>query len=160
MHLAEQSEQPRQQAPCTVLMGTQPADYREWQSPFTWHSLDHTISHPLWGPKQEKIWTNCSAFSQSWGKSTCLVKSSSGKPFQLEKRWLSIDLIAVFPYLWLSRKHSQGVYSSACQRLKAVGINQNKRGPSLMQGKGFSWYTQKLKQAAQRCCVVSIPIGF
>lgn len=28
------------------------------------------------------------------------------QPFQAEKRWLSIDLKAVFPYLWLSRKHS------------------------------------------------------
>lgn len=82
------------------------------------------------------------------------------QPFQLEKRWLLIDLTAVFPYPWLSRKHSQGLHSSACQSWKATGINQNKRGPNLMQGKGLSWYRQKLKQAAQRCCVVSIPTGF
>lgn len=73
--LLNKAKQPRQQAPCTLLMGTQPADYGEWKPPFTWHSLDHTYNTaPTWGPKARKNMDKLQFIQTVMGQ----VKSNSG----------------------------------------------------------------------------------
>lgn len=115
-------------------------------------SLYSTLTRPHlqycthFGAQNKKKYGQTAVHSDSHrARVLALWKAAQEQPFQPEKRWLSADLTAVFPHLWLSRKHSQGLYSSACQSWKAIDINQSKRGPKLMQGKGFSWYRWKLK---------------